>query len=122
MSRKASAVAVAVAATVALTASVLMLRAHRLTDSAGMQPAGIACSDATVDGTPLTYEREQDFIKRSVPVTVYRTVGTYWVVFPSTGGSDHSFAKPDASWVPDGSAAARTTCSVYLVTPGGRTP
>jgi hypothetical protein len=117
VSRKVIAVTVAAAVAAALAASVLAFRANRPTDSAGHHPVGMACSDATVDGTPLSYEREQDFIKRSVPVTLYRSAGTYWVVFPSTGGSDHSFAKPDASWVPDSSAAARTTCSAYLVAP-----
>jgi hypothetical protein len=107
---------------VAATASLLAVAACALgvhlhassLASSATEVVGMGCSDATVDGTPLTYQQEQEFIRKAAPVTIYRTPGMYWVVYPSTGGSDHTSTHPDASWQVDASTEARATCAVYL--------
>jgi hypothetical protein len=116
---KAGSIAVVAAGVVLVAGGVVAfeVQQHRAADEAGMQPVGMACSSATVDGSAIGFQEEQFFIARKVKPTLYRTPGMYFAVFPSTGAPDPQGAKPDQSWVPDNSKAAQTTCAIYFAKP-----
>jgi len=114
------AAAAALAALVAGGAVAFEVQQHRAANEAGVQPVGMACSSATVDGSPIGFPEEQSFMAKRVKPTLYRTPGMYFAVFPSTGAPDPQNAKPDQSWVPDNSKAAQTTCAIYFAEPSAK--
>ncbi len=109
--------ALLVAATAAMVAVQMQVYGQPAATEVRSIPGELACSDATVDGSPIGYAQEQAFLAQHVTVSLYRAPGTYWVVFPSTGDTDKQYTKPEPTWVPDDSVDARTTCAVYLTRP-----
>jgi hypothetical protein len=105
----------------AVLAAVILRSGHRdQAVAADREQIGMGCGAATVDGSPVAFEQQQQFLRSHAVTHIYRASGMFWVVYPSTGGSDLGFAKPEASWVPDSSAEAERTCAVYLSAPTPR--